>query len=207
MFDETKRTLAYLCPVCGKSVIVERTAFQLAATVNHLPCPCGKSELVVEMAGSQCHILVPCLVCGKDHKVTCSTNAVLHEKTLAFSCANSGLDCLYIGEEEPVFAAMARLEEAVDRLMLESKAEEKGTFLDEVVMGEVLGEIKDIAERGDISCSCGSTDYGIRVGYTAVELMCAHCGGTLRIPAVTQNDIEDICCKTKLVIRGKGEKK
>ena len=30
------------------------------------------------------------------------------------------------------------------------------------------------------------------------------CGGTLRIPAVTPNDIEDICCKPKLVIRGKG---
>ena len=51
MQEEAKRTLAYLCPVCGKSVIVERTPFQLAATVNHLPCPCGKSELVVEMAG------------------------------------------------------------------------------------------------------------------------------------------------------------
>ena len=204
MQNEAKRTLAYLCPVCGKSVIVERTPFQLAATVNHLPCPCGKSELVVEMAGNQCHILVPCLVCGKDHKVACSTNAVLHEKTLAFSCASSGLDCLYIGEEEPVFAAMARLEEAVDRLMLEHKAEQKGSFLDEVVMGEVLGEIKDIAQRGGISCSCGSTDYGIKVGYTAVELVCAHCGGTLRIPAVTADDIEDICCKTKLTIRSSG---
>ena len=30
MPDE-KRTIGYICPVCGKAVIVERTAFQLAA--------------------------------------------------------------------------------------------------------------------------------------------------------------------------------
>ena len=79
MLEEAKRTLAYVCPVCGKSVIMERTAFQLAATVNHLPCPCGKSELVIEMMGDQCHMLVPCVFCGKDHKVSCSTKALLHE--------------------------------------------------------------------------------------------------------------------------------
>lgn len=200
MVEEAKRTLAYICPVCGKAVAIERTAFQLAASVNHLPCPCGKSELVVEMAGEQCHLLVPCVLCGRDHKVSCSTRAFLHEKTLAFSCAASGLDCLYVGEEEPVFQALERLEAAVDRLMLEDEAQEKGAFLDELVMGEVLGEIKEIAQRGGISCQCGSTDYGIRVGFSAVELVCAHCGGILRLSAATADDIDDICCKTKLTI-------
>ena len=206
MIDEAKRTLAYICPVCGKAVVVERSVFQLAAAVNHLRCPCGKSELVVEMTGSQCHLRVPCIFCGKDHKVSCSTRAFLHEKALAFSCAVSGLDCLYVGEEGPVFQALGRLEEAVDRLVLESRAEEKGAFLDELVMGEVLGEIKEIARRGGISCQCGSTDYGIRVGYSAVELVCARCGGTLRLPAATADDIDDICCKTKLTIRENKEK-
>ena len=189
MIDEAKRTLAYICPVCGKAVAVERTAFQLAASVNHLPCPCGKSELVVELAGDQCRLQVPCIFCGRDHKV------------LAFSCSASGLDCLYVGDEGPVFQALERLEEAVDRLVLEDQAEQKGVFLDELVMGEVLGEVKEIARRGGISCSCGSTDYGIRVGYSAVELVCARCGGTLRLPAATADDIDDICCKTKLTIR------
>lgn len=201
MIEEAKRTLAYICPVCGKAVAVERTAFQLAASVNRLPCPCGKSELVVELAGDQCRLQVPCIFCGRDHKVSCSTRAFLHEKALAFSCAVSGLDCLYVGEEGPVFQALERLEEAVDRLVLEDQAEQKGAFLDELVMGEVLGEIKEIARRDGISCQCGSTVYGIRVGYSAVELVCARCGGTLRLPAATAGDIDDICCKTKLTIR------
>lgn len=201
MIEEAKRTLAYICPVCGKAVAVERTAFQLAASVNRLPCPCGKSELVVELAGDQCRLQVPCIFCGRDHKVSCSTRAFLHEKALAFSCAVSGLDCLYVGEEGPVFQALERLEEAVDRLILEDQAEQKGAFLDELVMGEVLGEVKEIARRGGISCQCGSTGYSIRLNYSAVELVCARCGGVLRLPAATAGDIDSICCKTKLTIK------
>lgn len=203
MVDEVKRTLAYICPVCGKTVIMERSVFQLAAGKNELPCPCGESALTVDMMGDRCNITVPCLFCGKDHVVSCSTHALLHEKTLAFSCAASGLDCLYIGEEEPVFAAMKRLEEAVDKLIADNDSEEKNTFLDPLVMEEVLGEVKDIASRGGISCACGSKEYGIKVSYSAVDLICAHCGATLRLPAATADDIDDICCKTKLVIKGK----
>ena len=139
----------------------------------------------------------------RDHTVTCSSHAFLHEKVLAFSCAASGLDCCYVGEEGPVFAALQRLEEAVDKL--EAASGEKGAFLDELVMQEVLSELKEIAQRGGISCQCGSKDYGIKVGYSAVELICARCGATLRLPAATADDIDDICCKTTLTIGKKEE--
>ena len=203
MVEEAKRTLAYICPVCGKAVAVERTAFQLAASINHLPCPCGKSELVVEMTGDQCHLLVPCVFCGKNHKVTCSTRAFLHEKTLAFSCAASGLDCCYVGEEGPVFAATARLERAADKLKEEQAAEEKAAFLDEIVMHEVLSEVKDIAARGGVSCACGSREWKLKVNYSSIDLICAQCGAQMRIPAATADDIDDICCKNTILIRGK----
>ena len=39
---EQTRTIGYICPVCGKAVVVERTAFQLTAANSVLPCPCGK---------------------------------------------------------------------------------------------------------------------------------------------------------------------
>ena len=72
-------------------------------------------------------------------------------------------------------------------------------------MTEVLGELKDIAARGGISCTCGSKRYKINVHYSAVELECADCGGKLRIPAATGEDLEDLCCQSTLVIRGEGE--
>ena len=200
MEQEIKRTLAYICPSCHQSVIVERSVFQLAASANELPCPCGKSALRVEMMGDRVKLTVPCLFCQTEHTVTCSAKAFLHEKALAFSCGASGLDCCYVGEEGPVFAAVRRLEEAVDKL--EQDAGEKGAFLDELVMHEVLSELKDIAARGGISCACGSKRWKMQVNYSSIDLFCADCGAAMRIPAATASDIDDICCKNTIVIHG-----
>ena len=201
MEHEKKRFLSYICPHCRQSVIVERDLFALAATTNHIKCPCGKSELTVDFMPNRVQLTVPCLFCGRKHEVSCPSHAFIREKALAFSCAASGLDCCYVGEEGPVYAATARLEQAVDKL--EEDAEEKGAFLDEIVMHEVLSEIKDIAQRGGISCACGSRNWTFQVNYSSVDLICADCGAQMRIPAATADDIDDICCKTNLLIRGK----
>ncbi len=203
MVEEAKRTIAYLCPSCHQAVVAEKTVFSLAAAPGKIPCPCGKSALRTEIEGDRVKLTVPCLFCEKEHTVTCSTHAFLHEKALAFSCAASGLDCCYVGEEGPVFAAMKRLEEAVDKL--EAAAGEKGTFLDEVIMHEVLSELRDIAQRGGISCTCGSREWKLQVNFSSVDLICGHCGRGLRVPAATADDLEDLCCKNTLLIKGKGE--
>lgn len=203
--SEEKRTIGYICPVCGKAVIIARTAFQLAASDSRLPCPCGKSELTIRQLGDHCEVTVPCVYCAKDHQTVCSNDALLHQNLLALTCAASGLGCCYIGEETEVFQAMEKLEQAVDKLVMDSQAEQRGAFLDEVVMGEVLGEIREIAARGGISCACGKKDYGIKVGFSSVDLICAHCGGVLRLDAATPDDIDAICAKYTLTIPGKEE--
>lgn len=201
MEQEKKRYLSYICPHCRQSVIVERDLFTLAASTNHIKCPCGKSELKVDFMPNRVQLTVPCLFCGREHEVSCPSHAFVREKALAFSCAASGLDCCYVGEEGPVYAATARLERAVDKL--EEEGEEQGAFLDELVMHEVLSEIKEIAQRGGISCACGSKDWTFQVNYSSVDLICTQCGAQMRIPAATADDIDDICCKTNLLIRGK----
>ena len=203
MGEQDKRTLAYLCPVCHQSVAVERTVFQLAAAPNELTCPCGKSSLRAELMGDRVKLTVPCLFCGRDHSVTCSSHAFLHQRVLAFSCAKSGLDCCYVGEEGAVFSALKRLEEAVSKLE-EAGENDRPAFLDEIVMHEVLSELKEIAARDGISCTCGSHRWKLQVNYSSIDLLCADCGGAMRIPAATADDIDDICCKTRLVIHGRG---
>lgn len=202
--EEPKRTLAYICPKCKQSVVVERSVFRLAAGPDRLPCPCGGSALKVEMEADHADLTVPCPYCGGEHQVRCPAHAFLHERTLAFSCKATGLDCLYVGEEDAVFRALRRLEEATAQ-MAERPAGE-GTFLNETIMTEVLGELKDIAARGGISCSCGSKDYKVKILYSSVELTCGTCGSRLRLGAATGEDLEDLCCRYTLLIGGKGER-
>lgn len=201
MVQETKRFLSYICPHCMQSVIVERDLFSLAAAPAHIKCPCGKSELGVEFKPNRVELTVPCLFCGREHTVSCSSHAFIREKALAFSCAASGLDCCYVGEEGPVYAATARLEQAVDKLG--EDAARRGAFLDELVMEEILSELKEIAARGGISCTCGSKSWDFDVHFSSVDLYCRVCGGRYHIPAATSDDIDDLCCKTSIMIRGK----
>lgn len=201
MLEEAKRMLAYICPACRQPVVIERSIFQLAAGSNHLSCPCNGSVLEVKILGDRVKLTVPCLLCECNHTVACSTHAFLHEKLMAFSCSASGLDCCYVGQENLVLDAMRRLEQTVDKL--ETEAGAQGAFLDEIVMHEVLSELRDIAKRGGISCSCGSGKWNIRVKYSSVEISCADCGAVMRIPAAVAADIDNICCKDTLLISGK----
>ena len=92
-------------------------------------------------------------------------------------------------------------EETVDKL--EASAGAEGTFLDDIIMHEVLSELRDIAQRGGVSCTCGSREWKLQVNFSSVDLSCAQCGAALRIPAATADDLEDLCCKNTLVIRGR----
>lgn len=197
---EKKRTLAYICPKCKQSVVVEETEFRLAAAPCKFPCPCGGSTLQIEMEADHVDLTVPCSYCTEDHHIRCSAHAFLHEKALAFSCKGTKLDCLYVGEEDAVFQALRRLEEATANL--EGKSNEE-TFLNDAIMSEVLGELKEIAGRGGISCACGSKNYKIKVNFSSVELECGDCGARLRLPAATGDDLEDLCCHYTLQISGK----
>ena len=201
--SEEKRTIGYICPVCGQAVIASRTAFQLAAGDSALPCPCGRSELRFHQLGDRCEVTVPCLFCARDHRAVCANDALLHRKLLALSCPASGLGCCYVGQEGPVFRAMEKLEAAVDKLRLDDQTDSRGAFLNEVVMGEMLSELKDIAARGGVKCACGSADYGVKVGYSSVDLVCARCGAALRLPAAGSDDLDCLCARDTLIIPGK----
>ena len=200
MIQDAKRSIAYLCPHCRQSIVAERDLFSLAASPTRIPCPCGRSELEIEFLPQRVRLRVPCLFCGREHQVTCSSHAFIKEKAMAFSCAMSGMDCCYVGEEAPVYAATRRLEQTVDKLYEE---EERGAFLDELVMHEVLSELKDIAARDGISCACGSKGCSLDIHGGAVDLICPACGGRLRVPAATDNDLDRLCCQYTLTIPGK----
>ena len=104
-----------------------------------------------------------------------------------------------------MFQAMEKLEQAVDQLRADDQADSRGVFLNEVVMGEVLAELRDIAAQKGVRCGCGCTDYGIKVGYSSVDLVCASCGAVLRLPAAAPGDLDDLCARYTITIPGKKE--
>lgn len=201
MADNT-RTFAYICPECKQLVVAQRTAFSIAAGDCDIPCPCGKSSLSVENLGSMYHLSVPCVACGRNHEVSCPQEALLRRKALALTCKATGFDSCVIGEENAVYEAARRMELSADELPENTENGKEG-FLNPLVMQEVLSEIKEIAGRDGITCTCGSHRWSLEVRYASVVLRCGDCGGVLKIPAGTAEDIENICCQYTLKLKGR----
>ena len=144
--EEKRRTIGYICPSCRQSVAADRSLFSLSVGHMKLPCPCGKSAFRVDYEERAYRITVPCAACGGEHQVTLTGDQLMGHKILGFSCPNTGIDCCYIGEEGQVFAALPRLEQTLDK-QAARKEDDEGVFLDETIMSEILGELKDIAGR------------------------------------------------------------
>ena len=162
-----------------------------------MECECGQEALEAETDGSRFRFRVPCGVCGGHHQAECSADAVLHGRGIGLACPEKQEICCYIGGEQQVRRAMEELALRVEK----EKAGGEEAFTDNVIMYEVLSELKDIAARDGISCTCGSHKYNIAVRRGAVDLICARCGGRLRLNAATDRDLDDLCCQMKLTIR------
>ena len=196
---EETRSFGYICPACGKANYHTRSVFALTAAAARMECECGKEALEVQTDGTKFRLWVPCGVCGGHHQAECSADALLHGRGIGLSCPVKQDLCCYVGREQEVRRAMENLALRVEK----DKGTDGEAFTDNVIMYEVLSELKDIAARGGISCTCGSTRYTMQVRRGAVDLICADCGGRLRLPAATDEDLDDLCCRMKLTIKGK----
>ena len=197
---EEMRTIGYLCPACHKRVIQQRSVFALSASGAVVSCECGESSLTIEAEENKFRLSVPCGVCGEEHLAECSADKLLHGRGIGLACPDTKMLCCFIGEDYAVEHEMEQLSLAAAKE--HEQGDDPAAFADSVIMYELLSELKEIAQRDGISCTCGSHRWKLQVNFSSIDLFCADCGGAMRIPAATASDIDDICCKNKLVIHG-----
>ena len=201
--SEDMRTFGYVCPKCGKPVMGTRSIFALEAADAEIICDCGESILQTEFDGEKYKVYVPCGICGETHMAVCPPERVLKGAT-ALGCAKTKQFCCFIGDEGTVEKNLRELVILAEKEKQQKDSEDPEAFVDNVIMYEVLSELKDIAAREKgITCACGSSRYGMEIRRSAVDLVCRDCGAKLRIPAATDRDLDDLCCHMKLVIPGK----
>ena len=201
--SEEMRTFGYLCPKCGKPVMGTRSIFALEAADAEIICDCGESVLQTEFDGEKYKVYVPCGICGETHMAVCPPERMLEGAT-ALGCSKTKQFCCFIGDEGTVEKNLRELVILAEKEKQQKDCEDPDAFVDNVIMYEILSELKDIAARKNgITCACGSSRYGMEIRRSAVDLICRDCGAKLRIPAATDRDLDDLCCHMKLVIPGK----
>ena len=119
MAESKKSTVAYRCPHCTKAIFGILGFFSLRGDLIKLKCDCGESELtVMPMADEKLRLLVPCLLCGKEHRYILTKEALCERSLLPLACPYTGLEIAYIGEHGQVSAAIdaegERLQKVLD---------------------------------------------------------------------------------------------
>ncbi len=199
---EEMRAIGYLCPRCRRPVIQQRSRFALAASGAIVQCECGKSELQIDFNGDIFRLSVPCGVCGGEHLAECRADRLLDGEGIGLACPDTSELCCFVGEEHAVERSLEQLRITAEKQTAQAGSEE--AFTDTVIMYEVLSELRDIAARpGGITCTCGSARYKMQVRPAAVDLICEDCGAKLRIGAATDEDLDRLCCRYTLKIKGK----
>lgn len=117
----------------------------------------------------------------------------------AWPCPKTRQICCYVGQEDQVSAQMEQLAVRAAK----EKAEDPEAFTDNIIMYEVLSELKDIAARAASAAAAAAPATGIQVHRDSVDLCCQDCGGKLRLPAATDEDLDRLCCQMTLTIPGR----
>ena len=142
---EEMRTFGYLCPVCHKSVIAGRSTFALSASGAVISCECGKSSLSVDSDGRRFRLSVPCGLCGEEHTAECDSEQLLRGEGIGLACPQTKALCCFIGEDYAVEREMEQL--SLTAAKQREQGEGEDVFLDNVIMYEVLSELREIAAR------------------------------------------------------------
>jgi len=201
MAREQTRTFGYLCPACHRRVVRSRSRFALEASGAVIACDCGKSNLTVESDGLHFRLAVPCGICGGEHTAELPTARLFDGEGVGFACPETKQLCGFAGEAYAVERELERLSLTAEK---ERGQEGREAFTDNVIMYEVLSELKEIAAREHgITCACGSERYRMEVRSAHVDLICAACGAKLRIGAATDEDLDRLCCHLTLKIGGR----
>ena len=176
LLESIARSFGYICPACGKANFHTRSVFALTAAAARMECECGREALEVQTDGTKFRLWVPCGVCGGHHQAECSADALLHGRGIGLSCPVKQDLCCYVGREQEVRRAMENLALRVEK----DKGTDGEAFTDNVIMYEVLSELKDIAARGGIACTCGSSShassYGCCCSGSSGCSSCSYCG-------------------------------
>lgn len=178
--SEEMRTFGYLCPKCGKPVMGTRSIFALEASDAEIACECGGACCVQSMTAGTTGYMSPAACAPKPiwqfaRRTGCSGAPppwpVPKPSSFAASSALKALWKRTCGE----LVILAEKEK--------QQQEEPEAFADNVIMYEILSELKDIAARPDgITCACGSNRCGMEIRRSSVDLVCRDCGARRGFP-------------------------
>lgn len=187
LFIQTQAVIALLCPGCGRLSWHVLSLFSLGQkqTFN---CECGSHVLTVVKKRNKYWFQTECVFCQSEH------SRPLTRKEIVAPCIRE----LYCHEGDTITGCLGPREEVekyfnLHRRSLTQIALEAGTpdyFHDSKVMFGILERLYEMAETGELRCTCGNHNLAIEIFPDKVEISCQECEMKVTVPAALPEDLE-----------------
>jgi len=104
MVYDTNISISVRCAKCGSFIVDDMSFFQLKnGNTVCTRCRCGEVVAKVKSRDFKTfHVVIPCFVCGKEHKYVFKWESLPCEKVKILSCPSSLLDLAFIGGQKPI---------------------------------------------------------------------------------------------------------
>lgn len=205
MITNLKRTIIYICPVCGKLKKFNINIFDFSGGGTlYLKCGCGNSFIKITAGKNKNYVIsAPCAVCSEEHMFEIGAKVFWNAPQIVFGCPNMEFDILYGGNK-------TEMDVLCDEISKNKPVIAGEYFFENLFLSDVLKEVDLCIKKKKAKCSCGGNKIIKNLYIDRIELVCENCGSKKIIDAVCENDVKNVAKAAKgsgIVIKGDAEKK
>jgi len=199
----TDFTIAYKCTLCGAYELANISLFKISGDKEEFcKCSCKKSGIRILYVPKCYELAVPCAECGDTHFLRLARKDVLSGNTLSFRCPNTNLEYCFVGRGDLVREKIDNKQREMDKLINSFGYDDY--FDNTYVMHESINKIHEIAEAGNLVCSCGNTNIIMTLLPDRICLLCPDCLSEKTIFASSISNLCDIRVSKQILISDMG---
>lgn len=167
-------TFAFRCHECGRLTFGSITPFRLIGEHRSIfPCECGNSVATIDETGrASYNITVPCIACGSYHTYTIEKKMWLKPLNI-LTCPKTDYKICFWGKEQEVLKSIEEYDSELDETL--SGLDFDNYFKNSEVMYEAVNKLHEIAEKGNLYCTCGNHNIDVLLKPEGIELLCRKC--------------------------------
>lgn len=192
MVVSTVTVVTLRCPVCGRMEFHALSLFGFAGRkTQKLLCSCGAEVMTVGRKDRrQFWLQIHCIMCETQHLLWYTRKQLWSQNLMELQCTDTLVEIGYIGPREKVKSAIMKQEKSLQQMAADLGVADY--FENPEIMYEVLERLRQLAESGALSCTCGSHQINVEVFPDRVELRCESCDHSCTYYAESDNDLDNV---------------
>jgi hypothetical protein len=197
---DTNITIAYKCYFCGTYEFFNISVFELPDKRElKLKCRCGKcSAVILKDSPKKYALRVGCIACGREHTYNVSRREMVSKSIEVFNCPITGIQQCFVGNDHEVRKKVDGVEEELDELV--DMLGYESYFKNTQVAFDSLNKIHDIAEKGNLYCTCGNRDIELFLFTEKILLKCSICGRSIEIGTGSNEDLKKLLSSNQILL-------